>query len=261
MAEYYYTQGKDRHGPIDLTELQGLVGGGQVGGTEYYWTTGMADWATVSSSTLFSTGDMPTDPAPLSSEPALSGSGLADSALSESALSESALSDLPTTGDPIPSTLTGVTPGDTSPSPSVPAAAAPPEPAWSPTLSPAANPAQLPATGSDSGLVQRVAAKMPKPIWLIVNGIVTGLSGVFLVLGIFTIPFAAVVIWMAVMLFKANTALENARRTGSLESLEKAASNLNTYFAIITIMTIVSVVITLIAFVAIGASLSDLSRF
>lgn len=268
MAEYYYTQGKDRHGPIDLTELQGLVSGGQVGGTEYYWTTGMADWATVSSSTLFTAGDTPSAPdaAPLSSEPAPSDSGLSDSAvsepaLSEPALSESALSDLPATGDPIPSTLTGVTPGDTTPSPSVPAAAAPPEAAWSPTPSLSPSPAQLPATGSDSGLVQRVAAKMPKPIWLIVNGIVTGLSGVFLVLGIFTIPFAAVVIWMAVMLFKANTALENARRTGSLESLEKAASNLNTYFAIITIMTIVSVVITLIAFVAIGASLSDLSRF
>ncbi len=245
MAEYYYTQGKDRHGPIDLTELQGLVSSGQVGGTEYYWTTGMADWATVSSSNLFSAGDTPAvaEPAPSSPEPPLS---------------EPALSDLPTTGDPIPSTLTGVTPGDTSPSPSVPAAAAPPEAAaWSP--SPAAAP--MTATASDSGLVERVAAKMPKPLWLIVNGIVTGLSGVFLVLGIITIPFAAVVIWMAVMLFKANTALENARRTGSLESLEKAASNLNTYFAIITIMTILSIVITLIAFVAIGASLSDLSRF
>lgn len=244
MAEYYYTQGKDRHGPIDLTELQGLVSGGQVGGTEYYWTTGMADWATVSSSDLFSAGDIPAaaDVAPSSPDPSPS---------------DPALSDLPATGDPIPSTLTGVTPGDTSPSPSVPAAAAPPEAAWSP--SPAVAP--MTATAPDSGVVQRVAAKMPKPIWLIVNGIVTGLSGVFLVLGIVTIPFAAVVIWMAVMLFKANTALENARRTGSLESLEKAASNLNTYFAIITIMTILSIVITLIAFVAIGASLSDLSRF
>lgn len=243
MAEYYYTQGTDRHGPIDLAELQSLVSSGQVAGTEYYWTTGMADWATVNTSSLFSTQDVPSPsggytPRVDAPEPA---------------------ADVPAPGDPIPSTLTGVPPGDASPSPTVPAAGAPgasTTATWSPSPMSA-----TPTTQSDQGTVQRVAAKMPKPLWLIVNGIVTGLSGVFLILGIFTIPFAAVVIWMAVMLFKANTALENARRTGSLESLEKAASNLNTYFAIITIMTILSIVITLVAFVAIGASLSEFNRF
>ena len=242
MAEYYYTQGTDRHGPIDLTELQSLVSSGQVTGTEYYWTTGMADWATVNTSSLFSA---PQVPSPSDVEtPSLD------------AMTFDPVADVPSAGDPIPSTLTGVPPGDTSPSPSVPAAGGTPAAAWSPSpVSPA------PAAQSDQGTVQRIAAKMPKPLWLIVNGIVTGLSGVFLILGIFTIPFAAVVIWMAVMLFKANTSLENARRTGSLESLEKAASNLNTYFAIITIMTILSIVITLIAFVAIGVNLSEFSRF
>ena len=242
MAEYYYTQGTDRHGPIDLAELQSLVSSGQVTGTEYYWTTGMADWATVNTSSLFSA---PQVPSPSDVEtPSLD------------AMAGEPVADVPSAGDPIPSTLTGVPPGDTSPSPSVPAAGGTPAAAWSPSpVSP------TPAVQSDQGTVQRVAAKMPKPLWLIVNGIVTGLSGVFLILGIFTIPFAAVVIWMAVMLFKANTSLENARRTGSLESLEKAASNLNTYFAIITIMTILSIVITLIAFVAIGANLSEFTRF
>lgn len=243
MAEYYYTQGTDRHGPIDLAELQSLVSSGQVSGTEYYWTTGMADWATVNTSSLFSAPDVPSP----------SGSETPDMDAPEPG------ADVPAPGDPIPSTLTGVPPGDASPSPTVPAAGttgASTAAAWSPTpMSP------TPTIQSDQGTVQRVAAKMPKPLWLIVNGIVTGLSGVFLILGIFTIPFAAVVIWMAVMLFKANTSLENARRTGSLESLEKAASNLNTYFAIITIMTILSIVITLIAFVAIGASLSEFTRF
>ncbi len=242
MAEYYYTQGTDRHGPIDLAELQSLVSSGQVTGTEYYWTTGMADWATVNTSSLFSA---PQVPSPSDVETPSLDSMTADP-----------VADVPSPGDPIPSTLTGVPPGDTSPSPSVPAAGGTPAAAWSPTpVSP------TPAVQSDQGTVQRIAAKMPKPLWLIVNGIVTGLSGVFLILGIFTIPFAAVVIWMAVMLFKANTSLENARRTGSLESLEKAASNLNTYFAIITIMTILSIVITLIAFVAIGANLSEFTRF
>ncbi len=242
MAEYYYTQGTDRHGPIDLAELQSLVSSGQVTGTEYYWTTGMADWATVNTSSLFSA---PQVPSPSDVEtPSLD------------AKAGEPVADVPSAGDPIPSTLTGVPPGDTSPSPSVPAAGGTPAAAWSPSpVSP------TPAVQSDQGTVQRVAAKMPKPLWLIVNGIVTGLSGVFLILGIFTIPFAAVVIWMAVMLFKANTSLENARRTGSLESLEKAASNLNTYFAIITIMTILSIVITLIAFIAIGANLSEFTRF
>jgi uncharacterized membrane protein YphA (DoxX/SURF4 family) len=242
MAEYYYTQGTDRHGPIDLAELQSLVSSGQVTGTEYYWTTGMADWATVNTSSLFS--------APQASAP----SDVETPSLD--AMTTDPVADVPSAGDPIPSTLTGVPPGDTSPSPSVPAAGGTPAAAWSPSpVSPA------PPVQSDQGTVQRIAAKMPKPLWLIVNGIVTGLSGVFLILGIFTIPFAAVVIWMAVMLFKANTSLENARRTGSLESLEKAASNLNTYFAIITIMTILSIVITLIAFVAIGANLSEFTRF
>jgi uncharacterized membrane protein YphA (DoxX/SURF4 family) len=241
MAEYYYTQGTDRHGPIDLAELQSLVSSGQVTGTEYYWTTGMADWATVDTSSLFSAPEVP-------SPTAVETPGL-DALATEPA-------DVASPGDPIPSTLTGVPPGDTSPSPTVPAAGATPAAAWSPSpVSP------TPAVQSDQGTVQRIAAKMPKPLWLIVNGIVTGLSGAFLVLGIITIPFAAVVIWMAVMLFKANTSLENARRTGSLESLEKAASNLNTYFAIITIMTILSIVITLIAFVAIGVNLSEFSRF
>lgn len=242
MAEYYYTQGTDRHGPIDLAELQSLVSSGQVSGTEYYWTTGMADWATVNTSSLFSAPDLSAQAG--SESPSMEAPATAPAA------------DVPAPGDPIPSTLTGVPPGDASPSPTVPAAGATTGAAWSPSPM-----APTPTIQSDQGTVQRVAAKMPKPLWLIVNGIVTGLSGMFLVLGIFTIPFAAVVIWMAVMLFKANTSLENARRTGSLESLEKAASNLNTYFAIITIMTILSIVITLIAFVAIGASLSEFPRF
>ncbi len=245
MAEYYYTQGTDRHGPIDLAELQSLVTSGQVSGTEYYWTTGMADWATVNTSSLFSAPDVPS-PSDVETP-------------TMDALATEPVADVPSPGDPIPSTLTGVPPGDTSPSPTVPAAGvtgATTAATWSPSPVSAA-----PVVQSDQGTVQRIAAKMPKPLWLIVNGIVTGLSGVFLILGIFTIPFAAVVIWMAVMLFKANTSLENARRTGSLESLEKAASNLNTYFAIITIMTILSIVITLIAFVAIGASLSEFTRF
>lgn len=238
MAEYYYTQGTDRHGPIDLAELQSLVSSGQVTGTEYYWTTGMADWATVDTSSLFS--------APEATHPTGG----------DAPLSDPGALDAPSPGDPIPSTLTGVPPGDTSPSPTVPAAGATPTAAWSPRpISP------TPAIQTDQGTVQRIAAKMPKPLWLIVNGIVIGLSGAFLVIGIFTIPLAAVVIWMAVMLFKANTSLENARRTGSLESLEKAASNLNTYFAITTIMTILSIVITLVGLVIIGANLSDFTRF
>ena len=236
MAEYYHTQGKDRHGPIDLAELQDLVTSGQVKGTEYYWTTGMADWATVASSELFS---VPPDAGIPTTD--TSSETVAESALS----SPSSLADLESLSsidEPNASTSTA----RWSPDPETPSTTS--------IVSPS-------TTAPDLGTVQRVAAKMPKPLWLVVNGIVTGLSGLLLVLGIVTIPFAIVVIWMAVMLFKANTSLENARRTGSLESLEKAASNLNTYFAIITIMTALSILISAIVFIAIGVSLSDFSNF
>lgn len=239
MAEYYYTQGKDRHGPIELTELQRLVTSGHVNGTEYYWTTGMADWATVASSNLFSVPtetDIPTPDA------------------SPETVAESVF--------PAPSTL-AETYDVESPTAIDQPSASPPGARWSPDpIAPSTTPmVSSSMTASDHGTVQRVAAKMPKPLWLVVNGIVTGLSGLLLILGIVSIPFAVVVIWMAVMLFKANTSLENARRTGSLESLEKAASHLNTYFAIITIMTALSILIGAIALIAIGASLSDFSNF
>ena len=239
MAEYYHTQGKDRNGPIDLAELQDLVTSGQVSGTEYYWTTGMADWATIASSELFS---VPPD------------TGIPQSDAVSEPVAESASS--------TPSTLAASADLDSlsaidQPTDSAPTARWSPDPV-TPSTTPQVSSSM---TGSDHGTVQRVAAKMPKPLWLVVNGIVTGLSGLLLVLGIVTIPFAAVVIWMAVMLFKANTSLENARRTGSLESLEKAASNLNTYFAIITIVTALSIFISAIVFITIGVSLSDFSNF
>ncbi|MBK5269013.1 MAG: DUF4339 domain-containing protein [Acidimicrobiia bacterium] len=239
MAEYYHTQGKDRHGPIDLVELQDLVTSGQVKGTEYYWTTGMADWATIASSELFS---VPHD------------TGIPPSDAASDTVAESTFSTPSTLADP--ADLESLSSID-QPTVSTPTARWSPDPETPSTTSIVSSS----ATGSDLGTVQRVAAKMPKPLWLVINGIVTGLSGLLLVLGIVTIPFAVVVIWMAVMLFKANTSLENARRTGSLESLEKAASNLNTYFAIITIMTALSILISAIVFIAIGVSLSDFSNF
>jgi hypothetical protein len=239
MAEYYYTQGKDRHGPIDLAELQGLVTSGQVNATEYYWTTGMADWATIASSNLFS---VPTDagipPSDVVGETVAESTFLTPSTLTETSYPES----LTATVQPTAST------------PTAPWSPDPVTPLTTPTVSSS-------MTSSDHGTVQRVAAKMPKPLWLVINAIVTGLMGLLLVLGIVTIPFAVVAIWTAVMLFKANTSLENARRTGSLESLERAAGNLNTYFAIITIMMALSILLSAIAFIAIGTSLSDFSNF
>ncbi len=239
MAEYYHTQGKDRHGPIDLAELQDLVTSGQVKGTEYYWTTGMADWATVASSELFS---VPPD------------AGIPTTDAASETVAETDLSSPSTLADP--ADLESLSSID-QPNASTPTAPWSPDPETPSTTSMVSSS----TTTSDLGTVQRVAAKMPKPLWLVINAIVTGLSGLLLVLGIVTIPFAIVVIWMAVMLFKANTSLENARRTGSLESLEKAASHLNTYFAIITIMTALSILISAIVFIAIGVSLSDFSNF
>ena len=210
-----------------------------VAGTEYYWTTGMADWATIASSELFS---VPPD------------TGIPQSNAIRETVAESTSS--------APSTLAASADLDSLSAIDQPIDSAPTA-RWSPDpVTPSTTPlVSSSMTGSDHGTVQRVAAKMPKPLWLVVNGVVTGLSGLLLVLGIVTIPFAAVVIWMAVMLFKANTSLENARRTGSLESLEKAASNLNTYFAIITIVTALSIFISAIVFITIGVSLSDFSNF
>lgn len=227
MAEYYYTQNSNRHGPIDLTELQALVSSGSVTGTEYYWTTGMADWATISTSGLFGApASTPTTDMP-------------------SPTHEPSAADMPSPGDPIPSTLTGVPPGDASPTPTVPVAGATPAAAWSPTPVSSTS-----AVSSDQGAVQRVAAKMPKPLWLLITAIITGLSGLLMIVAV---PIAAAMIWLSVLLFKTNSALENARRTGSLESLEKAANGLNTYFAILAVMTILSVVLMFLLLVAFSA--------
>lgn len=225
MAEYYYTQGTDRHGPIDLTELQSLVSVGQVASADYYWTTGMADWLTVGSSSLFAA------PAPTIPETAATPAWEAPAATTPAW--EAPVADVPAQ-TPLPA-AGGLT---------APAAA------WSP------NADTTPRGGdSDRAVVQRVAAKMPKPIWLLTLAITTILGGLITLIGIITIPIAGLYIWAAVMLFQANSALENARQTGSVESLEKAAGNFNTFFAIGAVTIILSFVLT-VGFIVLGFSSS-----
>lgn len=232
MADYWYTAGSDRQGPIDLAALQGLVTAGTVGPNDYYWTAGMADWQTVSSSDLFAAAT-PQTAAP-SSDAAMDSVPVTES----TAPSPVAPSwDSPdTSADSTPAATATTTPAATSAS----AATA----GWSPHA-PAATAG---AATSENTRIKMIAEKMPKPIWLIIGGVVSGLTGLLLIFGIFSIPIAAGYIWVAVLMFQANSELENARQTGSFEALGNAASKLNTIFAIFGVVTIIGVLFMVAAF-------------
>ena len=247
MADYYYTQGSERQGPIALAELQALAQAGQVAGADYYWTAGMADWLKVGESELFQTAA--SAPSPTSeAEPSNESSTAPSAEWAGTMPAPETASPVAPTWDAEPAPVPAVTAADQPPAVTTPAAA------WSPA--PAANQMVNPAGGS----VQRVAAKMPKPIWLLVLGVMTVLFSVISMIGIFTIPFSLVGIWAGVKLFNANSALENARQTGSVESLEKAASSLNTYFAIYGIGAIVYILF-FIAILALGLGSDLFSNF
>lgn len=44
MAQWFYTVGGQRQGPVSEEELRGYVAQGRVGGGEFVWTEGMANW-------------------------------------------------------------------------------------------------------------------------------------------------------------------------------------------------------------------------
>ncbi len=45
MSQWYYAKGTQQLGPVEIVELQRLVGAGQVAPADRVWTQGMADWA------------------------------------------------------------------------------------------------------------------------------------------------------------------------------------------------------------------------
>ena len=215
MAQYYYTKNGERHGPIDLPELQELVANQQVGPTEYFWTSGMADWQKVGGTDLFG--------APATASETTSPTMFAEPAA--------------TSPETAPDEATSAAPAPMWAEPSA-------TPAMAQTFgTPAASTFGTPSGGTDTGAVKRIADKMPKPLWLLVVAIATGLGGLIASLGIITIIFTWAIIWSAVLLFQANTSLETARRTGSEQDLSKAAEKLNTYFMIQGIWIIIGFVV------------------
>ncbi len=209
MAQYYYTKNGERHGPVEVAELQDLVSSGQVGPAEYYWTSGMADWQKVGGDALFAGGAASTAVADMTSD----------------------------TG------ATDLTPADSG-------AETAPAPAWTQPSdvaaatfgTPASAASAYGATSSDAGSIKRIAEAMPKPVWLLVVAVATGLGGLIASIGIITIIFTWAIIWSAVLLFQANSALESARSSGSEHDLTNAAKKLNTYFTIQAVWIIIGFV-------------------
>ncbi len=221
MADYYYTKDGERRGPVPEAELRSLVGSGAVESADYFWTQGMTDWK------LISDGDFSASATPVitpSPEPAIEPTPE------------------PTTGEEATPAVTrspfddspAITPTDPAPAPAV----AQPAPATAPYGT-----SQVVAAGqSDTVFVRDVANALPRPLWLILPGVISIVIGIpyllFFLLG-------AIYIWIGVLLFQANSGLESARRTGSRNDLMTALSKINTLFIIVGVLTIISIVLAI----------------
>jgi TM2 domain-containing membrane protein YozV len=63
MADWYYTSGGQRQGPVPESQLRQMVAAGQVGPNELVWTQGMAQWSPASTA-LQQPGQVPVPSGP-----------------------------------------------------------------------------------------------------------------------------------------------------------------------------------------------------
>lgn len=240
MADYYYTKGGERRGPIPENELAGLIRAGTIEPSDYYWTQGMSDWELVSAASFAASAPqaapVPTEsPQPVTSpEPSVT---------SEPAPFET---QSPVTESPFESPAsTAITPSPAAQASASPATAAP-----TAATSVFGTGSVIPETHTDTVFVKDVANALPKPLWLILPAIVSIVIGIPYLIFFF---LGAIYIWIGVLLFQANGGLENARRTGSSRELMKALGKINTLFVIVGVMTLISIVLVLIALIFIIA--------
>lgn len=114
--------------------------------------------------------------------------------------------------------------------------------------------------GGDLVPVKDIALKLPKPLWLILPAVIFILGGVLYGITIIGLIVAWLPIWMGVLLFQANKALEAARTTGRRQDLITATEKISTYFTINGVVILVGLAFALIGIVlliSVGGSLND----
>lgn len=260
MAEYFYTKGGERQGPVNRDALRDLVDRGDVTSTDYYWFAGMDEWAVIGDGALpHASVETPAAETPVSETPA--------------ATSGNPFGEVSTQASPAPTETSAVSPSavnpvssDQTPNPYTPT----PTTATSPVAAPSPVQSTFGSGSVTSGPhgdlvgVKEIALKLPSPLWLIVPAIVFILSGILYGITIFGLIIAWLPIWLGVLLFQANKALETARVTGYRNDLMLAAEKLTMYFRINGILFIVGIVLTILSFIfflAVGSSaFNDLSN-
>lgn len=236
MAEYYYTKGGERRGPIPEAELSSLIQSGDVVPSDYYWTQGMPDWKLVSD-------------ADFARAPAVETTSMGAESESADAVEATEASPFaspePAASAPFGESSTAITPTADSPVP-VSATASPATSEPTPTPSVFGTGTVISDAHSDTVFVKDVANALPKPLWLLLPGILAILVGIPYLIVFF---LGAVYIWIGVLLIQANSGLENARRTGSSRELMSSLKKINTIFVIFGVMTLVSIVLVVLFFV------------
>lgn len=232
MAEFFYTKGGERHGPTTRASLQDLIDRGDVSSGDFFWIAGMDEWKTIGD------GGLPHGSAEMGAAPTV------QEASPTSYLTEQAAD----------SNVPIVTESPSAPAPAN-AVSAP-----SPMQSTFGSASVTSSASGDQVGVKDIAIKMPKPIWFIVPALFFILGGVLYGITIIGLIVAWVPIWLGVLLFQANKALESARATGYRNDLMTAVEKIELYFRIIGIMYILSFVLMVLSFIfvfAIGGSLGE----
>lgn len=244
MAEFFYTRAGERQGPVTRDTLRDLIDRGEVNATDYFWFTGMDEWAIVGDGALPHAGAAP----------------------APQAESTDIFAPSETANDPFPAPASTVdsSPATTSASPMGSVPAANPVAAPSPVGSTFGSGSVTSGAQGDVVGVKDIALKMPKPLWLVIPAVSFILAGVLYGITIIGLIVAWLPIWLGVLLFQANKALESARASGQRSDIMTAVEKLELYFRINGILFIIGFVLTVVYMIfifTVGADLlNDLSN-
>jgi hypothetical protein len=232
MAEFFYTKAGEQQGPVTRDELGDLIDKEEVGSDDYYWFAGMNEWAVIGD------GGLP--------HPATTPATQPDTT--------DVFAPVEVTGEPFPATA--ATDSDSTHIETTNTA-----PASTAAFNPVAAPAPVGSvfgsglvtsgTQGDTISVKDLALKMPKPLWLIIPAVLAIFGGVVTGTTIIGLIVAWIPIWLGVILFQANKALESARVFGQRNDIMTAVEKLELYFRINGIFFI----ITFVLFVVMIASI------
>ena len=212
MAEFFYTKAGEQQGPVTRDELGDLIDREEVGSADYYWFAGMNEWAVIGD------GGLPHPVGTPATQP-------------------------DTTDVFAPVETTSTTPASTT--------------AFSPVTAPAPVGSVFGSglvtsdTQGDTISVKDLALKMPKPLWLIIPAVLAILWGVVTGITIIGLIVAWIPIWLGVILFQANKALESARVSGQRNDIMTAVEKLELYFRINGILFIVIFVLFAVSMISI----------